>query len=79
VCLAWGWRRAADLYPGDAKTDRRDAYVIADTARTRRGRCGQGARRASSGAARSVVTSLGWPWSVIALVENRLAAAMSRR
>ena len=30
-------RRAADLYPGDAKTDRRDAYVIADTARTRRG------------------------------------------
>lgn len=30
-------RRAADLYPGDAKTDRRDAFVIADTARTRRG------------------------------------------
>ncbi|MBS1836356.1 MAG: IS110 family transposase [Actinobacteria bacterium] len=30
-------RRAADLYPGDAKTDRRDAYVIADTARSRRG------------------------------------------
>lgn len=29
-------RRAADLYPGEAKTDRRDAYVIADTARTRR-------------------------------------------
>ena len=29
-------RRAADLYPGDAKTDRRDAYVIADTARSRR-------------------------------------------
>lgn len=29
-------RRAADLYPGDAKTDRRDAYVISDTARTRR-------------------------------------------
>ena len=29
-------RRAADLYPGDAKTDRRDAFVIADTARTRR-------------------------------------------
>lgn len=29
-------RRAADLYPGDAKTDQRDAYVIADTARTRR-------------------------------------------
>lgn len=29
-------RRAADLYPGDAKTDRRDAYVIGDTARTRR-------------------------------------------
>jgi transposase len=28
-------RRAADLYPGEAKTDRRDAYVIADTARTR--------------------------------------------
>jgi transposase len=29
-------RRAADLYPGEAKTDRRDAYVIADTARLRR-------------------------------------------
>jgi len=28
-------RRAADLYPGKAKTDRRDAYIIADTARTR--------------------------------------------
>lgn len=27
-------RRAADLYPGEAKTDKRDAYVIADTART---------------------------------------------
>ena len=29
-------RRAADLYPGEAKTDQRDAFVIADTARTRR-------------------------------------------
>ena len=29
-------RRAADLYPGEAKTDRRDAYVLADTGRTRR-------------------------------------------
>lgn len=29
-------RRAADLYPGEAKTDRRDAFVIADTARIRR-------------------------------------------
>jgi transposase len=29
-------RRAADLYPGEAKTDRRYAYIIADTARTRR-------------------------------------------
>lgn len=29
-------RRAADLYPGEAKTDRIDAFVIADTARTRR-------------------------------------------
>jgi transposase len=29
-------RRAAGLYPGEAKTDRRDAFVIADTARTRR-------------------------------------------
>src|SRR5688500_6566625 len=28
--------RAADLYPGEAKTDRRDAFVIADTGRTRR-------------------------------------------
>ncbi len=26
-------RRAADLYPGEAKTDRRDAFVIANTAR----------------------------------------------
>ena len=29
-------RRAVDLYPGEAKTDRRDASVIADTGRTRR-------------------------------------------
>lgn len=29
-------RRAADLYPGEAKTDRRDAFVLADTARTHR-------------------------------------------
>jgi Transposase len=29
-------RRAADLYPGEAKTDRRDAYVLAGTGRTRR-------------------------------------------
>jgi transposase len=29
-------RRAADLYPGEAKTGKRDACVIADTARTRR-------------------------------------------
>src|ERR1017187_7456510 len=29
-------RRAADLYPGEAKTDRRDAYVLADTGRTKR-------------------------------------------
>jgi transposase len=29
-------RRAADLYPGEAKTDRRDAYVLADTGRIRR-------------------------------------------
>jgi hypothetical protein len=29
-------RRAADLYPGEARTDRRDADVIADKARTRR-------------------------------------------
>jgi transposase len=27
-------RRAADLYPGEAKTDARDAFVIADTARS---------------------------------------------
>jgi transposase len=31
-------RRAADLYPGEAKTDKRDAYIIADTGRTRRKR-----------------------------------------
>ncbi|HEY3733261.1 MAG TPA: IS110 family transposase [Streptosporangiaceae bacterium] len=29
-------RRAADLYPGEAKTGRRDAYVTAGTGRTRR-------------------------------------------
>jgi transposase len=29
-------RRAADLYPGEARTDRRDACVLADTGRTRR-------------------------------------------
>ena len=29
-------RRAADLYPGEAKTDRRDAFVLADTGRIRR-------------------------------------------
>ncbi len=29
-------RRAADLYPGEAKTDKRDAFVLADTARMRR-------------------------------------------
>ena len=29
-------RRAADLYPGEAKTDRRDACVLADTGRTGR-------------------------------------------
>jgi transposase len=27
-------RRASELYPGEAKTDRRDSYVLADTART---------------------------------------------
>jgi transposase len=27
-------RRAAELYPGEAKTDRRDSFVLADTART---------------------------------------------
>ncbi|WP_246815114.1 IS110 family transposase, partial [Corynebacterium sp. HMSC14B06] len=27
-------RQAADFYPGRSKTDRRDAFIIADTART---------------------------------------------
>ncbi len=27
-------RRVADLHPGQAKTDARDAYIIAETART---------------------------------------------
>lgn len=27
-------RRVADLYPGKAKTDQRDAFIIADAART---------------------------------------------
>lgn len=31
-------RRAADLYPGEAKTDTRDSYVLADTARVHRQR-----------------------------------------
>jgi hypothetical protein len=26
-------RRASELYPGEAKTDRRDRFVLADTAR----------------------------------------------
>jgi Transposase/Transposase IS116/IS110/IS902 family len=29
-------RRAAELYPGEAKTGKRDAFIIADTGRTRR-------------------------------------------
>ena len=29
-------RRAADLYPGEAKSDRRGVFVLADTARTQR-------------------------------------------
>lgn len=32
-------RRVADLYPGQAKTDARDALIIADTAAPRRTRC----------------------------------------
>lgn len=31
-------RRAADLYPGEAKTDPKDSFVLADTARTHRNR-----------------------------------------
>ncbi|HET9125566.1 MAG TPA: IS110 family transposase [Solirubrobacteraceae bacterium] len=31
-------RRASELYPGEAKTDRRDSFVIADTARIHRAR-----------------------------------------
>jgi transposase len=31
-------RRASELYPGEAKTDRRDSFVIADTARIHQGR-----------------------------------------
>ncbi len=27
-------RRASELYPGEAKTDRRDSFILADTART---------------------------------------------
>ena len=29
-------RQAADLYPGEAKTDKRDALIIVNTGRTRR-------------------------------------------
>jgi transposase len=32
-------RRASELYPGEAKTDRRDSFVLADTARTHASRC----------------------------------------
>ena len=63
IFMAWGgtpvayvpglvMRRAAGLYPGEAKTDRRDAYILADTARTRRkqGRADQRQPRARAGA-----------------------------
>lgn len=33
-------RRIADLYPGESKTDARDAAIIADAARTIRTHCG---------------------------------------
>lgn len=38
-------RRIADLYPGNAKTDASDAYVIADAARTLRHTLRPGRRR----------------------------------
>lgn len=41
-------RRAADLYPGEAKTDRRDAYVLADTAAPAAARFTGWTRRATS-------------------------------
>jgi transposase len=34
MCRRLVMRRASELYPGEAKTDRRDSFVLADTART---------------------------------------------
>lgn len=39
-------RRIADLYPGEAKTDAKDAAVIADAARTKGDFAGTAARAA---------------------------------
>ena len=57
-------RRAADLYPGEAKTDRRDAYVMADTGRTGASRS-TGSMPAPMSCSRSCGCSMGststWP------------------
>ncbi len=46
-------RRAADLYPGEAKTDRRDACVLAGTGRARR----KQARWLDAGSVRAAVAA----------------------
>ncbi|GAA3595562.1 hypothetical protein GCM10022295_90960 [Streptomyces osmaniensis] len=38
-------RRIADFYPGEAKTDARDAFIIADAAARCRTRCGRSTAR----------------------------------
>ena len=38
MCRGRVMRRASELYPGEAKTDRRDSFVIADTARIHQAR-----------------------------------------
>ncbi len=38
ACVGLVMRRASELYPGEAKTDRRDSFVIADTARIHQAR-----------------------------------------
>lgn len=38
-------RRIADLYPGEAKTDARDAFIIADAARAMPTPCGRSSPR----------------------------------
>jgi hypothetical protein len=58
-------RRAADLYPGEAKTDKRDAFVIAGTGRTRRKQVRSSRLRSSSCAGAAIEASARWPGTSI--------------